>query len=199
MLALDALLLLIFVAVAGYTWGQDTQSSKSLDFDQIPDPGSHFSWYNANDFTFERWNCALAMSAVNDPKTKDPDSSELYGLCREARVARELMMALFLLALARLCTHFWAWRRHNIAVRLGKAEGYAEQHAKAKRAMVDGSRHSSNGLSGHGDAVELPAYRFSMVEAPGASVEEMQGEDGSKEMASETVAVEMEGSARGKT
>lgn len=201
MFALDAALLITFVAVTGYTWGQDTQSSKSLDYDQIPNPSSYFSWYSASDFTFERWNCALAMSAVNDPKSKDPTSSQLYELCREARIARELIMALFLLTLARLCMHFWAWRRHNIAVRLGRGEGHAEQQARAKRAEVDGSRHTSDERlrSGHGDVVELPAYRLSRVEAPEEAVGEMQGEDGSKELASETVAAEMEGSHRAKT
>lgn len=193
-LFIDAALFITFLTTAAYTWSQASKSMLYLDSANILTPQQRLNWYADNDFTFELWNCALARDATPDA---DPSKEELNALCRQARIARELVLAIFGIAFLRLVVHFWAWRRHNVAVRLGKGEGYRKS-GQGMRSADEQSQYRRSGMAE--GFVELPAYRLSRSEAPSANaVGEMQGEDGSKELAGTTVAVEMEGSEREKT
>lgn len=199
-LVFEACLLITFIATAGYSWTAASESFQYLDTTEISNPSDNFTWYDGSEFfSFEYWNCALASVAALSAGTgpySGPSGPKLYELCKQARTARILGLVLFVLAVVRLAAHYWVWRRHNIAVRLAKAQEFREEGARAKEASSHGSSEQARSEMGHGDAVELPAHRMSRVEAPEDGVGEMPGENWSKEMQAEDVALEMEAGGR---
>lgn len=194
-------MLLTFVSVAGYSWTRTADSAYYLWEPQIAQPHSRFAWYNNTEaFNFERWNFALAGSATAD--SRNLSRRELYDMCKQARIARELVLALFVLAMTRLAMHFWSWRRHNVAVRLGQHNGYREMDVRAKseapqESWTDRIQEETHTQDTRGDdVVELPTYRLSRTEAPNALIGEVPGEDGSNELQAEMVARELSASRR---
>lgn len=192
-LIVDTCLLITFLATAGYTWSEFSASPQYLDTNQIADPSSNFSWYNTNEsFTFESWNYALSVMAT--ASAKDPSGGQLWDLSREARAARIMSMVLFASTFTRLVLHFWVWRRHNVAVRLGNAQGNRSGDVRLKETSRQSSSEQQMRRENSNAALELPAYRTSRIEAPDEGLGEMPGEPGSKELQAEPVAFEMDSS-----
>ena len=115
---------LVTLAVAAYTYHVD--SRRSLDFYSwlpVDVTKSEKSKTFSAPFTFtpEAWNCFLAPYAAHAS-----DSRKLQSLCREASVAKYLMIPILLLTAALLGSLAWSWQKNRVAAADASRENVKE-------------------------------------------------------------------------
>lgn len=65
-------------------------------------------------FTLERWDCALKVHTMFDSKGVTRDAIESQ--CKQAQVARKMIIPILALAVVTLVVHIWAWRGLKLSV-----------------------------------------------------------------------------------
>ena len=115
----------------------------------------------------------------------------LEGLCQQAAATRYMVIPAFVFSLVAMALHFWAWRKHNIAVRENEA---APPYDEVAWKQADDESQSELGdarspvspvspIAAPGYVAEMPARGVSRAELPmDAAIKEMMGEGWHKEM-----------------
>lgn len=143
-------------------------------------------------FTFENWNCLVSKSIYRTDLPYVIRRDDLYRLCKYTRLPRYLILGVLALAFCRLTLSVWAKKRRIVAERRKAIFGAAtmreleERYTSGKGGSVVGKAMELQASS----IYELPACQMSHVEADDVGYQEMQGDDGGREMLGNEVAVE---------
>ena len=207
LLALDALVVAALAAGLGVSWYEYGQSEHNYWFK--PRNSLYQEW------NFESWNCAIAPHIR--PGLTSVTTPMLSSLCAQAKTARILMIPALILAVIVMGVHFWAWRKHNIAMREHQGEAAPPYESRGWKLESESESQRSGGslpVSPVSPAVAHPMARGGqamdrgrMAEVAGAPApraelpmdpyaKEMMGDNGYNELSAGQVAVEKPASER---
>lgn len=196
---LDAFLATVTFAFASFVWIQHGLGNSYLWIgNETMDNGHATQRYAFGRWTFEHWHCAVE-GYVSRAATH-PSQRKMQRLCNQSRAARGIALPMLLLCVMRVGVQYWAWRKHNIAVRKSNEARMLDKEmdsaASESTTMAEGE--SRDGVSSEEasfcEVAELPAGRTSRLEAPSdVELKEMLAEVRQPEMDGGVAAAELPG------
>lgn len=151
-------------------------------------------------FTFETWNCALAPIIPWDHESY-PSSAFLSSYCHQGQASRLLVLPLLLGASVRAAISSRLYREDAATGPAPRGDEASDPLLQLEGAELESAQRLLKRRRSSHHATEAPAYylpelhgsRAAMAELPGSGVQELPGNDGTRELDAGHVGRELEG------
>lgn len=173
---LYGIIILAALVATGVSWALHAKSWTYFDEESV--------WHGPDNkyvaphqfFTLERWDCALKVHTMFDSSSVTRDAIESQ--CKQAQIARKMILPVLALAIVALATHIWAWRGLKLSVsRKNSPPSYDSTMARPKTLSIsdegDTEKDAPSELSSPTDVRSPVSPIGTVTEADANSVKEL--------------------------